>query len=198
MLCITHIESRFVWEYNDRLQLTYNFMVRVGQKAPDFSAEAYIDGKFKKVGLSDYKGKWVVLFFYPLDFTFVCPTEIKGFAKAEDGFKEMNAEIIGASTDSVHSHKAWFQKDLPEVKFPVLADTNHQISEDYGVLIKEQGIALRGTFIIDPDGYLQYQVISNLNVGRSVDETLRVVKALQTGELCPIEWEEGDKTLGKV
>lgn len=173
-------------------------MVRVGQKAPEFSSEAYIDGKFKKVGLSDYKGKWVVLFFYPLDFTFVCPTEIRGFAKAEDDFKEMNAEIIGASTDSVHSHKAWFQKDLPEVKFPVLADTNHQISEDYGVLIKEQGIALRGTFIIDPEGYLQYQVISNLNVGRSVDETLRVVKALQTGELCPIEWEEGEKTLGKV
>ncbi|MFH1899034.1 MAG: peroxiredoxin, partial [Patescibacteria group bacterium] len=145
----------------------------------------------------DYKGKWVVLFFYPLDFTFVCPTEIRGFAKHEDEFKKANGVIIGASTDSVHSHKAWFERDLKEVKFPILADNAHKLSSDYGVLIEDQGIALRGTFIIDPEGVIKYVVVSDLNVGRSVDETLRVLKALQTGELCPIEWHDGEKTLGK-
>ncbi len=172
--------------------------LQIGQKAPDFTVEAYANGEMKKVSLEEHKGKWVVLFFYPLDFTFVCPTEIRGFAKAEEEFKKHNAVVIGASTDSAHSHKAWFEKDLPEVKFPVLADTAHTVSRDYGVLIKEEGIALRGTFIIDPDGILQYYVVSNLNVGRSVTETLRVLEALQSGGLCPVEWHEGDKTLGKA
>lgn len=169
--------------------------LRVGEKAPSFSAEAYHAGEMKKVSLSDYSGKWVVLFFYPLDFTFVCPTEIKSFANAESKFSEANAVVLGASTDSAHSHKAWFEKDMPEVKFPILADTAHKISRDYGVLIEDEGIALRGTFIIDPDGVLQYYVISNLNVGRSVEETFRVLKACQTGGLCPIEWKPGEGTL---
>ncbi|MFH1649758.1 MAG: peroxiredoxin [Candidatus Woesearchaeota archaeon] len=171
-------------------------MLQVGNKAPEFEEEAYIAGDVKKISLSDYKGKWVVLFFYPEDFTFVCPTEIRGFAKMEDQFKKKNAVVIGASTDSVHSHKAWFERDLKEVNFPVLADTTHRLSADYGVLIAEKGIALRGTFIIDPDGVLRYQVVSDLNVGRSVDETLRVLEALQTGGLCPVEWHAGEKTLG--
>ncbi|PIS05374.1 MAG: thioredoxin peroxidase [Candidatus Buchananbacteria bacterium CG10_big_fil_rev_8_21_14_0_10_42_9] len=171
---------------------------QVGQPAPDFSLDAYVGGVVKKVGLKDYKGKWIVLFFYPEDFTFVCPTEIKGFAKHEDKFKEKNAVVIGASTDSVHSHKAWFEKDLQEVKFPVLADTAHTLSRSYHVLIKDKGIALRGTFIIDPEGVLKYIVVSDLNVGRSVGETLRVLEALQSGDLCPVEWEPGEKTLGKA
>jgi len=170
-------------------------MVKVGELAPEFDCEAYIAGEIKKVNLKDYKGKWVVLFFYPLDFTFVCPTEIKSFANADETFKGLNTVLVGASTDSAHSHKAWFQKDLPNVKFPVLADTSHAISRAYGVLIEEEGIALRGTFIIDPEGVLKYSLVSDLNVGRSVEETLRVVQALQTGGLCQAEWKPGQDTL---
>ena len=110
-------------------------VAKVGEKAPEFTSEAYVNGQFKKINLTDYKGKWVVLFFYPLDFTFVCPTEIKGFATKHDAFKKLNTEVLACSTDSVHSHKAWFQRDMPEVKFPILADTNHHISRAYDVLI---------------------------------------------------------------
>lgn len=173
-------------------------VLKVGEPAPHFAGEALIDGEFKKISLEDYRGKWVVLFFYPLDFTFVCPTEITGFHKHLAEFDKLGAVIIGCSTDSVHSHKAWTEGSLGKIDYPLLGDTTHRISKDYDVLIKEQGIALRGTFIIDQDGILRYQVISDLNVGRSVAETLRVIKALQTGELCPVEWGEGEKTLGKA
>jgi len=172
--------------------------VKIGQQVPDFTAEAYQTGDFNKFKLSDYKGKWVVLFFYPLDFTFICPTEIKGFGTREEDFKALNAQVVGASTDSEHSHKAWFERDLPEVKFPIIADTTHHVSRLFGVLKEDQGIAYRGTFIIDPEGILRYVVVSDLGVGRSVDETLRVLKALQTGELCPVEWKPGSETLGKA
>lgn len=168
--------------------------IKVGEKIPDLTLEVY-QGEIKKIQLSDYKGKWIVLFFYPLDFTFICPTEIEGFAKREKEFSKANAAILGASTDSAHSHKAWFSRDLPQVTFPVIADTSHRLSRSFGVLIDDEGIALRGTFIIDPDGVLRYQVISDLNVGRSVEETLRVLQALQTGGLCPVEWKPGEKTL---
>ena len=173
-------------------------MVQVGQKAPEFSSEAYVKGEIKKISLGDFKGKWIVLFFYPRDFTFVCPTELQGFAAAESEFEKKNAVVIAASTDSAFSHKAWFGKDLPNVKYPILADTSHNISRDYGVLLEENGAALRGTFIIDPNGILQYHVVSNLNVGRSVQETLRVLQACQSGDLCPLEWSPGKKTLGKA
>ena len=169
--------------------------IRIGEKVPDFETEAYAEGKIQKVKLSEYKGKWVVLFFYPLDFTFVCPTEIKGFAKRMNEFKKLGAVVMGASTDSAHSHKAWVERDMPEVKYPLLADTNHKLSNEYGVLVEDSGIALRGTFIIDKNGILQYSVISNLNVGRSVEETLRVLQACQTGGLCPVDWKPGEKTL---
>lgn len=172
-------------------------MVQVGSPAPQFDVTAYVAGETKHVALADYKGKWVVLFFYPRDFTFVCPTEIKGFANASEAFEKVNAYIIGASTDSAFSHQAWFERDLPMVKYPVLADTNHRVSRDYGVLIEETGEALRGTFIIDPDGILRYTVVSDLNVGRSIDETLRVVQALQTGELCGMEWKPGKEFVHK-
>lgn len=172
-------------------------MAKIGEKAPEFECTAYANGKFDKVSLQQYskQKKWVVLFFYPLDFTFVCPTEIEGFQKKSADFTKLNTIVIGASTDSEHSHRAWFQRDLPDVKYPVLADTTHKISRDYGVLKEDQGIAYRGTFIIDPEGILRYMVISDLSVGRSVEETLRVVQALQSGGLCPAEWKPGQKHL---
>jgi alkyl hydroperoxide reductase subunit AhpC len=171
--------------------------MKLGERVPELTGEVYQNGEFKKINIKDYRGKWVVLFFYPLDFTFVCPTEIKGFAKNEKSFSDLNAVVVGASTDSVHSHKAWFERDLQEVRFPILGDTSHIFSRAFGVLKEEEGIAYRGTFVIDPEGILRYSVISDMNVGRSVEETVRVVQALQTGELCPIEWKPGEKTLGK-
>src|ERR1700745_2846565 len=142
--------------------------LKVGAMAPDFKAKSYTAGKFKDVSLSDYQGKWVCLFFYPLDFTFVCPTEIKSFAQHEAQFTELGCQIVGASTDSAYSHKAWFEKDLPEVKYPILADTAHTVSRDYGVLIEDKGIALRGTYLIDPKGTLQWMSVNALGTGRSV------------------------------
>jgi peroxiredoxin (alkyl hydroperoxide reductase subunit C) len=175
-------------------------MIKVGHPAPDFTTDAYVNGQFKKVSLQDFRGKWVILFFYPLDFTFVCPTEIIGFSDHLDEFRGADCEVITCSTDSVHSHRAWAntpraKSGVEGVKIPMLEDTTHKISRDYGVLIEEKGIALRGTFIIDPDGNLQYMVVHALNVGRSVSETLRVLQALQSGGLCPIEWKPGQKHL---
>lgn len=171
-------------------------MIQIAQKAPEFTGvEAYKAGEFTKISLADYKGKYVILFFYPRDFTFVCPTEIRAFAKLEEEFTKANAVIIGASTDSKNSHKAWFEKDLPEVKYPVLADTTQEVARSYQVL-EVDGAAQRGTFIIDPEGILRWMTVSDNSVGRSVQETLRALQALQTGELCPAEWEVGQETLG--
>ena len=175
-------------------------MLRLNQPAPDFKQSAYqkgVKGDFKEVSLKDFKGKWVILFFYPRDFTFVCPTEIEGFAKMDKEFEKIGATVIAASTDSVNSHKAWFERDLKDVNFPILADTSHTLSRDYEVLNESNGEAERGTFIIDPEGNLRYAVLSDSNVGRSVDETMRVVKALQTGGLCPVDWEPGEPNLKK-
>lgn len=169
----------------------------VGNPSPDFNmAVVSGDGQaFSRVSLEDYKGKWLVLFFYPLDFTFVCPTEITGYSKAYEQFREAGAEVLGVSIDSEHSHKAWINGDLGQLKFPLASDITKKVSSDFGVLIEEAGIALRGLFIIDPQGVVRYSVVHDLNVGRSVSETLRVLKALQTGGLCPIDWEEGENTL---
>ncbi|MEN9722041.1 MAG: hypothetical protein RJB38_27 [Pseudomonadota bacterium] len=169
--------------------------VRVGSLAPEFKAMAYQSGQFKEVSQKDFHGKWVCLFFYPLDFTFVCPTEIRAFAAKELEFKELGCQIVACSTDSEFSHRAWYEKDLPEVKYPVLADTSRRISSDFGVLIDEKGIALRGTFLIDPKGVIQYQSVQALGVGRSVEEVLRMLQALQTGELCGAEWRPGKPTI---
>jgi len=168
---------------------------QVGKAAPEFQAKAYMNGQFKDLALKDYRGRWVCLFFYPLDFTFVCPTELKGFAAQEAEFKEAGCEIIGCSTDSEYSHKAWFERDLKEVKYPVLADSSHQISKNYEVLLEDQGIALRGTFLIDPKGILQWMSVNALNIGRSVDEVLRTLHALKTGDRCPVNWSPGKATL---
>lgn len=173
-------------------------MIKLNQPAPDFKNPAYqkgVKGDYKEVSLSDYKGKWLVLFFYPRDFTFVCPTEIEGFAKHEAAFNKLDCEIVTASTDSVYSHKAWFERDLKTVAYPVLADTTHELARAYEVLNEADGTAERGTFIIDPKGAIRYILVSDGNVGRSVTETLRVVKALQTGGLCAVDWEPGQANL---
>ncbi len=173
-------------------------MAKVQEVAPDFRAQAYVGGEIKEIALSDYRGKWVVLVFYPLDFTFVCPTELRAFADGYEAFKKEGAEVIAISVDSVYSHKAWMERDLPTVKYPVVSDLQKTIARAYGVLLEDKGVALRGTFIIDPQGVIQYQVVSALNLGRSTEETLRVLRALKTGELCPANWRPGDKTLGKA
>lgn len=175
-------------------------MVKVGEKVPEFgNITAYKAGKFTKISFKDYSGTWLVFFFYPRDFTFVCPTEIQEFAKLEPEFKSLGATILGCSTDSEWSHKAWFENDkkLKNVKYPILADTAQVVTRAFEVL-QPTGEATRGTFIIDPEGILRWVVVSDNSVGRSVAETLRSLKALQTGELCPVGWEPGQKTLGKA
>ncbi len=169
----------------------------VGVNAPNFNM-ASVNGKagdFGRVALEDYKGKWLVMFFYPLDFTFVCPTEITGYSKRFDEFKALGAEVLGVSCDSEHSHNAWIKSELGELNFPLASDMTKSVARDYGVLIEEDGVALRGLFIIDPEGVVRYSVVHDLNVGRSVDETVRVLKALQSGGLCPVDWEDGDSLL---
>lgn len=175
----------------------YGFPPQVGQPAPVFEDMlSYHQGDFKKVSSHDYKGKWLVLFFYPRDFTFICPTEIEEFGKLYPDFQKLNCEIIGASTDSEYSHKAWYETDdrLKGVKFPVIADTTHELADVYNVL-DDDGSAQRGTFVIDPDGVLRFMLISADSVGRNIQEMLRVVEALQTGEKCPANWDKGKETL---
>lgn len=174
----------------------------VGLQAPDFTMDVALGNgeDFGKVSLSDYEDKWLVLFFYPLDFTFVCPTEITALSDRQNEFKELDCEILGVSTDSKFSHRAWMNtpredNGLGKLNYPLAADTTHKVSSDYGVLIEEEGIALRGLFIIDPNGVVRYQVVTDDNVGRSVDETLRVLQALQSGGLCPANWKPGVKHL---
>ena len=175
---------------------------KVGEIAPGFSLDALVGtekGKeFRKVTLGEFRGKWVVLFFYPMDFSFVCPTEIRGFNGALDRFKKLNAVVLGASTDSKYSHLAWVERgDLGALKFPLLSDLKKEATINYGCLNDKEGVALRALYIIDQEGVLQYQVVHNLDVGRSVEETLRVLEALQTGSLCPLGWHPGDKTIPK-
>ena len=175
-------------------------MILINNPAPDFSnVPAYQKGaEDKKVSLADYKGKWLCFFFYPRDFTFICPTELKGFSNAVETFKKMNCEILAASTDSTWCHKAWFERDLQDVAYPVLADTSLKIAREYQVLDEESGEAQRGLFLIDPEGTVKYLLVSAGSVGRSVSETIRVLEALQSGELCPVEWKPGEQTLGKA
>ncbi|MGV3464246.1 MAG: peroxiredoxin [Heyndrickxia sp.] len=175
----------------------------VAKQAPRFEMEAVMPNKeFGKVSLEDNmkNDKWTVLFFYPMDFTFVCPTEITALSDSYDAFEDLDAEVIGVSTDTVHTHLAWIKTDrkdngLGDLNYPLAADHNHKVSRDYGVLIEEEGVALRGLFIINPEGELMYQVVNHNNIGRSVDETLRVLQALQTGGLCPANWKPGQATL---
>lgn len=179
--------------------------LRVGQQAPDFTATAVVDQEFKSIKLSDYRGKYVVMFFYPLDFTFVCPTEVTAFSDRYEEFKTLNTEVFGISVDSVFSHLAWIQTDrksggVGDLNYPLISDIKKEISAAYNVLDISAGVALRGLFIIDKDGILQHSTINNLGFGRSVDETLRTLQAIQyvqshTDEVCPADWQPGDKTL---
>lgn len=171
--------------------------IQVGKPAPEFTVETVLNDEVKKVSLAEFKGKkWVVLFFYPLDFTFVCPTEIVEMSDKHEEFVKLNAEVLGGSVDSIYSHKSWL-KELGKLNYPLFSDITRDLSRDYGVLIEEKGHTLRGTFIIDPEGTLRYQLVHDLTVGRNADETLRVLESLQTGELCPANWKKGQKTLGK-
>ncbi|HBA86833.1 MAG TPA: peroxiredoxin [Geobacter sp.] len=177
-------------------------VAKVGEPAPAFSLDAVVGttaGKeFRHITLEEYRGKWVVLFFYPMDFTFVCPTEIRGFNDALPEFEKLNSVVLGASTDSKFSHLAWIKSgDLGVVRYPLLSDLKKEAAIKYGCLDEKEGVALRALYIIDPQGVLQYQVVHNLDVGRSIEETLRVLEALQTGSLCPLGWKPGQKTLGK-
>jgi peroxiredoxin 2/4 len=172
----------------------------VGLPAPEFTAPVYQDGKIdESLSLEDYRGKWVLLFFYPLDFTFVCPTELYELSALQGEFEEANCQIIGASVDSVFSHQAWAEKDkkIGDIKFPIISDLSREVSFDYGILHQE-GMSLRGAFIIDPEGVLQSMTVNNLDVGRNSAELLRLVKAFQTGDLCPASWVTGTDTLGKA
>ena len=179
--------------------------LRVGEQAPDFTATAVVDQEFKTIKLSDYRGKYVVLFFYPLDFTFVCPTEITAFSDSFDQFKDINTEVLGVSVDSEFSHLAWIQTDrkaggVGDLSYPLVSDIKKTISADYNVLDPEAGIALRGLFIIDKEGILQHATINNLSFGRSVDETFRVLQAIQyvqshPDEVCPAGWQPGEATM---
>jgi peroxiredoxin 2/4 len=171
-------------------------MLQVGQDAPNFTLEGVLGKDFAGVTLSDYRGSWVVLFFWPLDFSFVCPTEVMEFSRRHKEFEELDAVVFGASTDSKYAHKAWTEQIGPTT-YPILADITKDVSRKYGVLLEDQGVALRGTFIIDPEGKIRYQSVHDLNVGRNVDEILRVLEALQTGELCPVGWAPGEATLGR-
>jgi len=175
----------------------------VGKQAPRFEMEAVLpNGEFGRVSLEENmkNSKWTVLFFYPLDFTFVCPTEITAISDRYGEFEDLEAVVIGASTDSIYSHKAWMdmprdQNGIGRITYPLAADRTQQVSRDYGVLIEEEGVALRGLFIIDPQGELKYAVVHHNNIGRDVDEVLRVLQALQTGGLCPANWKPGQATL---
>ncbi|MFA7685545.1 MAG: peroxiredoxin [Candidatus Gracilibacteria bacterium] len=171
--------------------------LKIGSPAPRFTMEGYFKGEKKKYFLKDYKGKWVVLFFYPLDFTFVCPTELIELSKKNEEFAAINTQVLGVSVDSVYSHEAWSKGDLGDLEFPLLSDLTKETSCDYNVLIEESGISLRGAFIIDPEGILKCYMVNDISIGRNVDELVRLVQAFQTGDLCPVGWKKGDKTLGK-
>ncbi|MBL0701761.1 MAG: peroxiredoxin [Spiroplasma sp.] len=177
--------------------------VKVGHKVDNFSAEALLpNGEFGTISLEDSlnAGKWVIVFFWPLDFTFVCPTEILAISDAYSELQKDDVVVFGVSTDSKFSHLAWTKTPQAEggigkINFPMLEDTNHTISEQFGVLDEKVGISLRGTFIISPKGILESSVINNLNVGRSIDELQRTLAAFQSGGLCPVNWNKGENTL---
>ncbi len=177
-------------------------MAKVGKPAPDFNMPSTknMETLGENVKLSDYKGKWLILLFYPLDFTFVCPTELTAFSDRLDELNGVGAEVIGISTDSVHSHRAWIKtprdkNGIEGLKYPLASDVGGRLAAKYNILVDEANIALRGLYIINPDSVLQYAVVHDLNIGRSVDETLRVLQGLQTGGLCSADWKPGQANL---
>lgn len=177
-------------------------MVNVNESAPDFTEDAFLDGDIKKISLSDYKGKWVVLFFYPADFTFVCPTELGELADNYEKIKSLGAEVISVSTDTAFVHKAWYDNSetIKKIKFPMLADPARRVTKSYWTLIPEEGLSLRATYIIDPEGKVKAFEFHDNSIGRSVNELIRKLQAAKyvsehEGQVCPMNWTPGEKTL---
>jgi alkyl hydroperoxide reductase subunit AhpC len=181
-------------------------MCLVSNVAPDFELEGYFKGQIEKYKLSDYRRKWVILLFYPLDFTFVCPTEVLNFSATAEQFGKLNCQIFGISVDSVFVHKAWVETKREDgglggsLNYPLLSDLNKGTTRDYGILMEKEGVALRGLFLISPEGIVMHSTINSLSVGRSVNEAMRVLKAFQfvsthEGQVCPADWEEGKDTM---
>jgi peroxiredoxin (alkyl hydroperoxide reductase subunit C) len=191
-------------ELQNQFSELIKMVATVRHPAPSFKKTAVVNGTFEQVSLEQYHGKWLILAFVPLAFTFVCPTEIIAYSDAIDKFRERGAEVLFASTDSEFSLLAWNNQSRKEgglggVNLPLVADTNHSLSRDYGVLVEDEGIALRGIFVIDPKGNVRQITINDTPVGRSVDETLRLLDAFQFteehGEVCPANWQKGDATI---
>ncbi|PIR06499.1 MAG: peroxiredoxin [Candidatus Komeilibacteria bacterium CG11_big_fil_rev_8_21_14_0_20_36_20] len=179
-----------------------NYTPNIGAQTPQFTAEAYHEKQIKKINLADYKGQWIILFFYPADFSFVCPTELGDLADKYDEFKKLNTEILSVSTDTVFVHKAWYDdsETIKKIKFPMVADPSGNISRSYGVYIQDEGLALRGTFIIDPEGHLKTIEIHDNGIGRNSNELLRKLQAAQFvhkygDQVCPANWQPGKDTL---
>lgn len=177
-------------------------MVKIGEKVEEFELQAFHNNESKKVRLSDYKGKWLVLVFYPADFTFICPTELVELADNYDKFKKLNAEVLSVSTDTVFVHKAWYDHSpsIAKIKYPMLADPTGNLCREFGTYIDEEGLSLRGSFIIDPEGILKAYEIHDNSIGRSAEELLRKLEAAifvreHKGEVCPASWKPGSKTL---
>jgi len=179
-------------------------LAKVGEPAPDFTLPVYDPAEpnntNRSAALAGYRGKWLVFYYYPMDFTFVCPTEILALADRKREFDDLGAAILGGSTDTIFTHRAWAhtprdKNGIQGLNYPLAADHSGEVARSYGILVEREHVALRGLFIIDPNGLLQYCVVNSLNIGRSTDETLRVIAALQTGGLCPSDWKPGKKTL---
>ena len=182
--------------------INQNKLPQINEEIADFKFEIYHEDNIKKVKLSDYQGKWLVLFFYPADFTFVCPTELEELANSYEEFKKLNTEIISISTDTVFVHKAWHDNSpaIKKIKFPMAADPTGKLAREYGVYINDEGLALRGTFIINPDGVLKATEVNNNDIGRNAQELLRKLQAAQfvrehSGMVCPASWKPGSDTL---
>lgn len=176
-------------------------MKGIGERFPEFNLKGVVSSKmdtaFKDLSNKTYKGKWLVVFFYPKDFTFVCPTEIKGFADLNDEFQERDAQILAGSVDSEFVHLAWrnSHEDLKNLPFPMLADIKRELSSELGILDQNEGVSQRATFIVDPDGIIRFVYATDLSVGRNPKEVLRILDGLQTDELCPCNWEKGEETI---
>lgn len=176
-------------------------MLTVGKRFPSFNLQAAVsadkNNAFQRITDETYKGKWLVVFFWPKDFTFVCPTEIAAFGKLNDDFADRDAQVLGASTDNEYAHLAWRNDhpDLRDLPFPMLSDLKRELSTELGILDEEEGVALRATFIVDPEGIIRYVSVNDLDVGRNPNEVLRTLDALQTDELCPCNWQKGEETL---
>jgi peroxiredoxin (alkyl hydroperoxide reductase subunit C) len=190
-----------LFEFSAPQQSGAIFMLTVGDKFPAFDLKAVVStdmkDAFTQINERSHEGKWLVVFFWPKDFTFVCPTEIAAFGKLNGEFADRDAQVLGASTDSEFVHHAWrvHHDDLRDLPFPMLADIKRELSTELGILDKTEGVALRATFIVDPEGIIRFASVNDLSVGRNPQEILRVLDALQTDELCPCNWQKGQDTL---